>query len=124
MKFSSPTQKIGRKAEEVALQYLTRAGLKLITQNFSCRLGEIDLILWDQKTVVFAEVRYRSSTNYISPKETITPNKQRRIWKTAQYFLVRQKWIDAFPCRFDVLAIYSDRAPSIEWIKDAFRIER
>ena len=55
------TQEKGRVAEEKALAYLMKQGLKLITQNYNCRLGEIDLIMRDKNHLVFIEVSSRVS---------------------------------------------------------------
>jgi putative endonuclease len=114
---------LGRRAEQRALAYLQRQGLRLVTRNYRCRFGEIDLILRDRDCLVFVEVRYRTSVNFASPALTVDASKQRRILHTAESFIAaRPQYVD-YPVRFDVIAI--DRADcaagTIQWIPDAFR---
>jgi len=112
-----PTLK-GRQAETAACDYLQQHGLILIAKNFRCRLGEIDLIMREQHTLVFIEVRYRHRKEYGSGAESVNLNKRKKLLLTAEYYLLQQQLVDRVPCRFDVLTI-SDHA-QIEWIKDAF----
>lgn len=108
----------GRQAETAACHYLQQHGLILITKNFRCRLGEIDLIMRDQDTLVFIEVRYRHRSDYGSSAESINLSKRKKLLRTAEYYLLQQQLVDRVPCRFDVLAI--SHHTQIEWIKDAF----
>ncbi|MCG8083044.1 MAG: YraN family protein, partial [Candidatus Thiodiazotropha taylori] len=62
----------GEAAEQLAVDYLSRRGLKLVTRNFRCKVGEIDLIMREKRTLVFVEVRYRQSDDYGSALESIT----------------------------------------------------
>jgi putative endonuclease len=66
---------------------------------------------------VFVEVRSRSHTLYGSPLESVTRTKQRKILKTATYFLKQRNWLTKFDCRFDVIGISQQ---NFEWIKHAF----
>ena len=75
------TRKIGCDAEEACCNHLTQQGLILITKNFHCRHGEIDLIMKDRKTLVFIEVRYRKSDRYGGALESITPKKQKKEYE-------------------------------------------
>ncbi len=108
----------GARAEKLAADFLQRNGLRLIDSNFRCRMGEIDLILRDGPTVVFAEVRLRSSTQFGGAAASITAAKQARISRAAQIYL-QQNHTDA-PCRFDAVLLDSLDAERIEWIKNAF----
>jgi len=109
----------GKICEDIACEHLRAAGLKLINKNFSCRLGEIDLIMQDESSVVFVEVRYRKNQNYGGAKESITPKKQHKIKKTALYYMqTKGRELNA---RFDVIAMSGDPSnPTIEWIRNAF----
>jgi putative endonuclease len=110
----------GRAAEEQALEFLRRAGLRLLERNYRARGGEIDLVMQQDDTLVFVEVRYRRSQHFGSAAESVTPGKQRKLIHTAGRFL-QERRVDA-PCRFDVVGIHGCRQTStIEWIKDAFR---
>lgn len=112
------TRSRGTSAENQALDYLQQQGLCLVTRNYSCRCGEIDLIMRDSGALVFVEVRYRKSTRFGLPEETVDSRKQRKLILTAQRYLQSAR-IDA-ACRFDVIAI-SEKTP-IKWIKNAFCI--
>ena len=105
----------GARAEDQALRFLLGQGLKLKQRNYTCRLGEIDLILLDGATVVFVEVRMRSSRSFGGAAESITTRKRRRLVAAARHYLSRQLATPA--CRFDAVLIEHDGAP--EWIKDA-----
>jgi putative endonuclease len=106
---------IGAEAEQAAADYLVGQGLQLVTRNFHCRGGEIDLVMRDGATLVFVEVRARSRTDYGSAAESITPTKQGRIILAARHYLARHK-LDA-PCRFDAVLL---QAGSLRWLRAAF----
>lgn len=111
----------GTAAEELALHYLEARGLQLVTRNFRCRGGELDLILRDGKQLVFVEVRSLRSSQFGTPAESVTRNKQQKLLRAAAFYLQRQR-LD-LPCRFDVVAILQTASePQIEWIQDAFQL--
>jgi len=111
----------GANAEEAARIYLEQQGLRLVERNYRCRQGEIDLIMQDGSTLAFVEVRYRKSSGFGSPAESVTAPKQRRIIATAAHYLQSKKERNMPPCRFDVLAIEGKEQQNIDWIKDAFQ---
>jgi putative endonuclease len=114
------TIKKGAAAETQALVFLQQQGLRLIARNFRCRGGEIDLILLDQyKTLVFVEVRLRQNNHYASAAESITPSKQHRIIRTAQYFLLTHPQYQDCNLRFDGV-LFASLNQSPEWITSAF----
>ena len=100
----------------MAARFLEKRGLTILTRNFHCRGGEIDLICRDRKTLVFVEVRSRGNANYGGAGASITPIKQRRIILAAQHYLATKAGFDA-DCRFDCVLL---DGPKIEWIRDAF----
>jgi putative endonuclease len=106
----------GLQAEDLAAAYLQRRGLKLRARNYSCRLGEIDLVLLDGDTVVFVEVRQRSNRAFGGAAESITARKRTKLVAAARHFLARERALPA--CRFD--AVLVDGEGHIEWIRDAF----
>jgi putative endonuclease len=106
----------GDRAEDAALAYLERQGLKLKTRNYRSRFGEIDLVLDDRGTLVFVEVRKRSNPRFGSAAESITAGKQDKLVATARQYLAGLR--RDVPCRFDAVLI--DGAGSVEWIRDAF----
>jgi len=108
----------GARAEQVAAECLLRHGLKLLQTNYRCRFGEIDLILKDGETLVFAEVRERGRSDFGGAADSIDAHKQHRLILTAQHFLASLPRLP--PCRFD--AVLLDAADNIEWIKNAFEL--
>ncbi|RUM93894.1 MAG: YraN family protein [Thiothrix sp.] len=109
-------QLLGNKAEQRALKYLLKQGLKHLESNFRSRYGEIDLILQDQETLVFVEVRYRKRQEYGGAASSVDRHKQRKLIKTGLTYL--QKHSPEAICRFDIVAI-QDKGP-LEWIQNAF----
>ena len=112
----------GQAAEEAALAHLQRAGLRLVERNYrvaagpSRPAGEVDLILRDRDgTLVFVEVRARSSASHGGAAASVTPAKQRRLIYAAQHYLLRQA--SPPPCRFDVVAIDGG---TLTWLQAAF----
>jgi putative endonuclease len=107
----------GNLAEALVADYLRARGLRLIERNYTCRLGEIDLILADGPALVFAEVRLRRSLDYGGAAASITSAKRQRILRAARHYLSgRPERL----CRFDVILLDALDPARIEWIKDAF----
>jgi putative endonuclease len=108
-------KKLGPAGEEHACRMLKARGDKLVARNFSCALGELDLISWHGDTLVFTEVRARSSTKFGSPAETVTASKQAKVRRAAEWFLIRNmKTKKLPPCRFDVVWIVADQGKVAE----------
>lgn len=111
----------GQYAERLAEKYLKQHGLKLKNRNFFTKAGEIDLVMADGDSWIFVEVRYKSSDEWANPAESITPQKQRKIIKAAQYYLQKFDKSGKKPCRFDVILMSGDlNSPQIEWLEHAF----
>lgn len=108
----------GAQAEQLAAQFLHCHGLKLLQRNYSCRYGEIDLILQDGDTLVFAEVRLRSRGDFGGAAASINAAKQARLIHTAQHYLVTLSRTP--PCRFDAVLFDTLDSSRPEWIKNAF----
>jgi putative endonuclease len=106
----------GFAAEKLAATFLVERGLKLITQNYHCRFGEIDLVMTDGKTLVFVEVRLRSNTRFGSAAMSITPQKQQKLILTAQLYC--QQHTVQSPCRFDVVLMNKAEISAMEWIQN------
>lgn len=112
----------GRWAEETAYHYLIQHGLTLIQRNYRYRGGEIDLVMQDERTLIFIEVRYRASNRFGSSAESIDNRKQQRIYQTAEHYIQNHHNCEQWACRFDAVLI-SGRPPhsTIEWIQNAFQ---
>jgi putative endonuclease len=119
---SVTTKGAGSAGEALALRFLQRQGMKVVTLNYRVARGpgrpggEIDLILRDRDgTLVFVEVRQRRGTDHGGAAASVSAAKRLRIVRTAQHYLARISPLP--PCRFDVVAIDGER---IEWLKAAF----
>jgi len=117
---------LGLLGEELALAHLQAHGLKLITRNYRCKMGEIDLVMLDGATLVLTEVRYRASTDYGGAAASVDWRKQRRLANAAEHLLMKRADLKRYPARFDVIAITAaaDRttAAKVDWIKRAFTL--
>lgn len=112
----------GAFGESLATEYLSEKGYKVLERNFSCRIGEVDIIAMQEDTVAFIEVKTRSSEKFGLPSEAVSLTKQNRIVKTALYYMQRNKLLD-YMCRFDVIEIIvnPENKSRINLIKDAFQ---
>lgn len=102
-----PPSNLGRFGESYAVSYLSRKHFVILERNFRAGYGEIDIIAYDADTLVFVEVKTRTSLTFGSPKAAVTPMKLREIIKTAQYYMLTHP---AKPkqIRVDVIAILMD----------------
>ncbi|TAN08408.1 MAG: YraN family protein [Rhodanobacteraceae bacterium] len=113
----------GAHFEQLALEHLQRAGLQLLERNFRTRFGELDLILRDANTLVFAEVRYRRDPRFGGSAASVGAAKRARLARTARGFLQLHPQLASLPCRFDVVAFDGDaNAPTCDWQRAAFEI--
>ncbi len=114
---------LGAWGEERAVKYLRQQGMKILEQNFTTPVGEIDIIARDKKALVFVEVKTRRSATFGSPQEAVGVRKQRQIIRTAHWYLQNH------PCgkyqpRFDVIAILCQSGEDVQitHIRDAFSL--
>jgi putative endonuclease len=116
---AATTKQAGDAAEDRALAHLAAAGLKLLARNYRTPGrggGEIDLVMRDPAgTLVFVEVRKRSSRAFGGAAASVGAVKQRRIVFAARHYLMRLARQP--PCRFDVVSV---EAGAIEWLRGAF----
>ena len=114
-------QQRGAQAEDLACRHLQSKGLKLITRNYRCPRGEIDLIMDHAGTVVFVEVRYRSNPNFGSGADSVDYRKQCKLNATALHYLQHHDALAKRQARFDVISISQPGGqPQIDWIINAF----
>ena len=108
-------------SEDIAAEFLQRQGLELLVTNYRNRTGEIDLIMIDDQTLVFVEVKQRRDGQFGRPEESVGMAKQAKLRRTAASYLQRHDRSQSWPCRFDVVAITgSPHAPVCRWIQNAF----
>lgn len=117
--------KQGEDAEAACCVYLKSQGLKLVNKNFNCRYGEIDLIMLDNKVLVFVEVRFRKNTHYGGGLESVTAVKQQKLRKTAELYLQQNRQYKN--ARFDVVSMAKNTQTTLagqpytyDWIPNAF----
>jgi putative endonuclease len=113
---------LGRFGEDLAAQHLTAAGMTVLERNWRCREGELDMVARDvDGTLVFCEVKTRSSTAFGEPAEAVGPTKARRLRRLAGRWLQEHPG-GGCPMRFDVVAVVRRRgqAPLVRHLREAF----
>lgn len=117
---------LGAEGERVAKAYLQTKGFRILHENYSTPLGEIDLIAKEGGVVVFVEVKARTSGEFGPPQASVTLTKQRQIVKVARLYLQRERLAEV-ACRFDVVAVTfaggQAEQPNVLLIRDAFSSE-
>lgn len=115
--------RLGRQGESLAANFLKASGYRILKRNVKCKLGEIDLIARDGKTLCFVEVKSASMDGRVlHPEEAVGREKQRRLVRLASWYLkvTRQ---ESVPVRFDVVSILTagdGSAAKTRLIKGAF----
>ena len=106
---------LGRQGEQLAAEYLQRAGLRILERNWRCSDGEIDIVAADRRVLVACEVKTRSGTGYGTPLEAVTPRKRSRLRRLAVRWVVAHGVLFD-EVRVDVVAVLRDQ-------RDEFTIE-
>lgn len=115
--------RIGHLAERRAERYLRRRGLRLVARNYASRCGEIDLVMREQATLVFVEVRYRGRGAWSDGVASVNRAKQRRLAAAARRFLAAFPRYAADASRFDVVGVSGTHLRMrFEWVRDAFDV--
>lgn len=110
---------LGVHYEQLAEQYLQQQGLTSQAQNFRCKLGELDLIMWQGSVLVFVEVKYRASNAFGGAAAAVSHRQQQKLLRTAQFYLQRSK--HQGPCRFDVVTLSGQEPYEFNWIQSAIQ---
>jgi putative endonuclease len=117
---STANRDSGLKGEEIACGLLRREGYLILERNYRYARAEVDIIARDGETIVFCEVKYRTTEEFGTPEEAVTLRKRRQIRKAALGYTARRGFAED-PCRFDVIAIQRlDGRCEIRHWKDAF----
>jgi len=101
---TSVRQAVGAFGERCAVRHLTGRGLRIVVRNWRCAAGEIDIIAWDDETIVFCEVKTRRGDGYGTPEEAVTAAKARRLRRLAAIWLAASG-VHAAQVRFDVVSV-------------------
>ncbi|XHR27069.1 MAG: YraN family protein [Chthoniobacteraceae bacterium] len=120
---SDPRHRLGREGERIAERYLKRAGYKILYRNFRApRGGEVDLVCREGDTLVFAEVKTRTSEAFGAPAEAVTREKERLIARGALEWLRLLHHPDIY-YRFDIVEVRMAAAePEVTLIRNAFTL--
>lgn len=113
---------LGERGEALAERFLRQMGYRILARGSRNKLGEIDLVAMDGKTIVFVEVKTRRSTDKGHPADAVDARKQAKLTRLALAYMKRHRVLDQ-PSRFDVIAItWPDNAspPQIEHYRNAF----
>lgn len=110
-------RKTGSDWEQRAAEFLRRRGVRILEMNFRCRQGEIDLVGRQDDCLIFAEVKYRSSTQMGYASEAVNYHKMRQICRVGDFYRIHKKIPADTPIRYDVIAIQGEE---IQWIRNAF----
>lgn len=120
----TPGQRVGQRAEDLAVEFLRARGLEILERNYRRRLGELDVIAREQDgdVLVIAEVRTRADNAYGGAAASVGVRKQRRLIRAASQLLQQRKDLARMRVRFDVIVVSDIAAehPRIEWIQHAF----
>ena len=112
---------LGVLGEDLAVEYLTERGLVVLSRNWRCRDGELDVVATDGRALVVCEVKARSTDDYGDPAEFVTPAKIRRVRAATQAWLRRYR-VGCCEIRFDVVTVLwpADGAPRLRHLRGAF----
>jgi putative endonuclease len=112
----------GNRSEGAAADFLKKLGYTILARNFTCNIGELDLVARDGQTIVFVEVRSTGSNDPLRAAQSVNYPKQKKLTKLALYFLKRNKLLEQ-SARFDVLTVHwpeEKETPEITHYKNAF----
>lgn len=109
----------GKKGEALAVKYLAGQGYEILETNFRWQKAEIDLIARQNKTIIFIEVKTRSTDYFGPPSESVTKKKMKLMAETADYYVISRQ-LDC-EVRYDIISIILNKTTqTIHHIKDAF----
>lgn len=117
----SPDHALGRRGEDIAHRHLQRAGIVIVARNYrmASGAGEIDLVGWENDTLVFVEVKSRQTDEYGAPDRAIGPQKQSSLLRAAREY-ARHAEVPWEKVRFDVVNVVFSTPPSVVHFRDVF----
>jgi len=108
---------LGKKGEEIAVEYLKKEGYEIVETNYRHGRNEIDIISKMGDLLVFVEVKARSNLQYGFPESFVSKKQEKRITQTAEHYIFENNWEQNI--RFDVISIETTKGPRITHFKDA-----
>ena len=117
-------QRVGRRAEDIAAEFLHSKGLAVLARNYRRRVGELDVIARQGDVLVIAEVRTRASDAYGGAAASVNVRKQRRLIRAAAQLIQQRTDLARLRMRFDVIVVSDPdgEKPRVEWIQHAFLV--
>lgn len=116
-------QALGKRGEDLACAELEKRGYVIVDRRFRTRCGELDIVALDAGVLVFVEVKARSGSNFGTPLESVTWQKQQRISRMAAAYVCAKRLTNV-ACRFDVVSILERQGtPTIELVRGAFDMQ-
>jgi len=114
---------LGRRGEDIAQRFLQRAGIVIVDRNYrmSSGAGEVDLIGWDAETLVFVEVKSRTSEEHGAPDRAIGTQKQFRLMRAAREY-ARHAEVRWDKVRFDVVNVVFSTPPAVTHFRDVLAV--
>ena len=111
---------VGKTGEDIAVNFLKRSGYRIVQRNYKNKLGELDIVAYDRETIVFIEVKTRTSLSFGYPQEAVTQFKQKQLNRVALSYLKQYNLLHK-SVRFDIVSIllHNHDIPDISIIKDA-----
>ena len=95
-------KEFGKQGEEAAARFLEELGYRIVCRNYTCRIGEIDLIAEKPELLVFCEVKSRRSLAYGAPQEAVHTRKTLKIRRVAEWYLLQSRRLSPLPDRLDI----------------------
>jgi putative endonuclease len=116
---------LGLRGEDIAQRFLQRSGIVIVDRNYrmSSGAGEVDLVGWEGDTLVFVEVKSRSTDEYGSPDRAIGPQKQSSLIRTAREY-ARHAEVPWQKVRFDVVTVVFQTPPAVTHFRDVMGSQR
>ncbi len=116
-----PRKPLGGRAERLAARHIKRQGGRIVTRNWTSKLGELDLVAVEGEDLVFVEVKSKKSDAFGRPAQQVNRDKRRRIERLAEAFC-RVRRLDPPAIRFDVVEVIWTEPPTVEWIRGAWLV--
>ncbi len=109
----------GEKGENIAANFLQKLGYIILARNYRAKKSEIDIICKEGETLVFVEVKMRTSTKFGHPEAFVNATKAAKVVEGAKAYIIKKNWQDAI--RFDIIAVVlANNQIEIKHFKDAF----
>lgn len=110
--------RLGKEAEQFVVSYLKRQNYTILETNWTCKIGEVDIIVKDEQELVFIEVKALKNTAHFDPMDHVTPQKINKLRQLAQSYT--SCWVEDIDQRIDIVLVYCDTTPwKLDHFKDA-----